>query len=36
MLFDNSLRDAGPRAAEAEWRRAAEVLFDVSRSFDLM
>ncbi len=34
-LFTNSLRDAGPRAAGVEGRRAAQELFDKRRSFDL-
>jgi hypothetical protein len=35
MLFVNSLRDAGPRAAEGERRRAARELFGTPGSFDL-
>jgi hypothetical protein len=35
MLFDNSPRDTGPRAATAEGRRAGQVLFDAQRSCDL-
>jgi len=34
-LFDNSLKEASPRTAEVEGRRAAGWLFDTKISFDL-